>query len=89
MRTRLGFRHLSEHKLKDGFKDTLNLLCSCSIEAETTTQYFPRCHFCNANRATLMNYLENISISFSAVSDNQFCFYMIMISSMTQRIRKY
>ena len=62
-RLRLSFSHLC-------FQDTLNLLCSCSIEPETTTQYFLRCYFYNSNRATLMNDLENISISFSTISDN-------------------
>ena len=37
MLTKLGLRlsHLSEHKFRHGFKDTLNPLCSCSIEAES------------------------------------------------------
>ena len=30
-RLRLGFRHLREHKFTHDFKDTLNLLCSCSF----------------------------------------------------------
>ena len=64
---RLGFSHLRELKFKHGFKDTLNPFCSCSIEAKTTMQYF---QFYNSNRATLMNGLENILISFSAVSRN-------------------
>ena len=69
-RLRLGFSHLREHKLAHGFKDTLNPHCSCSIEAETITHYFLRCHFYNSNRASLMNDLENIPIFFSTVSDN-------------------
>ena len=69
-RLRLGFSHLREHKFRHGFKDTLNPLCSCSAEATTTIHYFLRCHFYNSNRATLMNDLENIPISFSMVSYN-------------------
>ena len=42
-RLRLGFSHLREHKFRHGFKDTLNPLCSCSIEAEATAYYFLRC----------------------------------------------
>ena len=30
-RLRLGFSHLREQKFRNGFKDTLNPLCSCSI----------------------------------------------------------
>ena len=38
-RLRLGFSHLREQKFRNRFKDTLNPLCSCSIEAETTTLF--------------------------------------------------
>ena len=35
VRLRLGFSHLREHKFRYNFHDSLNLLCSCSIEPET------------------------------------------------------
>ena len=62
LRTRLhlGFSHLREHKFKHNFQDTLNPLCSCSIEAEYTSQYFLRCHFFVGLQAALMDDLENI-----------------------------
>ena len=37
-RLRLSFSHLREHKFKHNFTDTLNLLCSCSLETEDTEQ---------------------------------------------------
>ena len=49
-RLRLGFSHLHEYKFRHGFRDILNPLCSCSIEAETTLHYFLRCHFYNAKQ---------------------------------------
>ena len=58
-RLRLGFSHLREHKFKHSFQDTLNPLCSCSTEAESTSHYFPRCHFFDALRPTLMNDFRN------------------------------
>ena len=69
-RLRLGFRHLHEHKFRQGLKGTLNPLYSCSIEVESPTHYFLRCHFYNSNRATLMNDLENIPIPLPTVSYN-------------------
>ena len=66
----LGFNHMRENKFRLGFKDTLNPCCYCSIDAETTTHYSQRCHFYNANRATVMNDLERTPISFSVVSEN-------------------
>ena len=44
-RLRLGFSHLREHKFRHGFRDILNPLCPCSVEAETTAHYFLYCHF--------------------------------------------
>ena len=71
-RLRLGFSHFHEHKFRHGFRDILNPLCPCSIEGETTAHYFLRCHFYNANRSTLMNELNEIESSFSALNENKF-----------------
>ena len=53
-RLRLGFSKFHEHKFRQGFKDTLNSLCSCGIEAETTTHNFLICDLYNSIRATFM-----------------------------------
>ena len=39
-RLRLGFSHLREHIFRHNFEDTLNPLCPCSIEPETTIHFF-------------------------------------------------
>ena len=54
------------------FRDVLNLLCPCSIEAETTIHYFLRCYFYNANRSALMNDLNKIDSSFSTLNEKKF-----------------
>ena len=69
---RLGFSYLHELKFRESFKDTLNLLCFCKIEAKKITHYFRRCHLGNENLDTLMNNSENICISFSTINDNNF-----------------
>ena len=68
----LGSSHLLEHKFRHGFRDILNPLYPCSIEAKTTAYYFLRCHFYNANRSALMNELNEIDISFSTLNKNKF-----------------
>ena len=68
-RLRLGFSHLREHKLKHNFQDTLNPLCSCSTEVESTSHYFLRCHFFEALRATIMNELGNINSDLTTLRD--------------------
>ena len=35
-RLRLGLSHLREHKFKHGFQDTLNPLCSCGNDVESS-----------------------------------------------------
>ena len=40
-RLQLGFSHLSEHRFRHNFADSLNPLCSCSLEIEF--HFFLRC----------------------------------------------
>ena len=60
-RLRLGFSHLREHNFRDNFADTVNPLCSCTLDTESTDHFFLRCQnylsFCTA----LMNELSNIN----------------------------
>ena len=62
---KLVFRHLRDHKFRQGFRVTLNPFCSCSIEAETTKP----CASTSIIQTTLMNDVENIPIFFLAVND--------------------
>ena len=59
-RLRVDFSHLSEHKFRHNFVDTLNPLCSCSLEAESTAHLFLRCRYYNNIRITLKNELNDI-----------------------------
>ena len=61
---------LRERKSRLYFRDILNPLCPCSIEAETTAHYFLSFYFCNANKCALMNGLNEIDSSLSALNDN-------------------
>ena len=71
-RLRLGFSHLREHKLKHNLQGTLNPLCSCSIEVESTSHYFLCSHFFDNFRAILMNNLRNIDSDLPTVADENF-----------------
>ena len=42
-RLRLGLSHLREHKFENSSQDTLNPLCSCGLDIETTSHYFLHC----------------------------------------------
>ena len=59
-RLRLGFSHLREHKFRHNFQDTLNPICSCGENIETTTHYLLHCPNYLNERTTLWNNLQNI-----------------------------
>ena len=42
-RLRLEFDHLNERKFRHGFKDTLNLLCTCRADVESTEHFLLYC----------------------------------------------
>ena len=60
-RLRLGFSHLSEHKFRHNFADSLNLLCSCSLENESTVHFFLCCQNYTTLRRAFMTDLKNIN----------------------------
>ena len=62
-RLRLAFSHLPEHKFGHNFHDTLNPLCSCSLEPETTSHYLLCCHNFSSARLDYMNALNPIDPS--------------------------
>ena len=61
-RLQLGFSHLSEHKFRHNFADSINPLCSCSLENESTHSIYSLRHqnYTTLRRA-LTTYLENIN----------------------------
>ena len=74
-RLRLGLSHLREHKFRHNFEETLNPLCSYSIEAETTLHFFLRRQFFNDIRGILINDLINIERSLPSLSPLLFLLY--------------
>ena len=61
-RLRLSFSHLREHKFKHNFQDTINPLCNCSTNVESTQHYFLSCLNYNQQRQILWNSLHNLGI---------------------------
>ena len=59
-RLRLGFSHLREHKFRHNFQDSLNPICSCGENIETTTHYLLHCPNYLNERMSLWNNLQNI-----------------------------
>ena len=69
VRLRLGFSHLLEYKFKHNFHDTLNPLCSCSLQPELTSHYLLCCHDFFSARLVLMNDLNLIDSTISELNE--------------------
>ena len=63
-RLRVDFSHPNEHNFRHNFADTLNPLCSCSLETES-------CRYYNNIRITLMNELNDIDNSITSRQPNE------------------
>ena len=54
-RLRVGPSHLREQKFKHSFQDTLNLICNCSEDIETTPHYLLHCSDYLHEKKTFLN----------------------------------
>ena len=69
-RLTLGLSHLREHKFKHSVQDTLNPLCSCGVDIETTSHYFLHCPLFHAERSSLLNNINEIDSTIFNKSDS-------------------
>ena len=63
-RLRLQFSHLNEHKFRHGFSDTVNPVCACGTEIETTEHFFLRCHLYSTQGSELFESLRKVDSNF-------------------------
>ena len=76
-RLSLGFRHLSEHKFGHNFADSLNPLCSCSSETESTLHFFLRCQNYTTLRKALMTDFKNINDAIMSLNESDLLHVML------------
>ena len=69
-RLRIGFSHLKEHKFKHNFQDSVDPLCSCGNDIESTVHFFLHCPNFTTQRQTLLNKLKSINASIMAENEN-------------------
>ena len=67
-RLRLGLSHSREHKFKHSFQDTLNPLCNCGMDVESSTHFLLQCPSYINERCTLMSNLNRINPQISQTS---------------------
>ena len=76
-RLRLKFTHLKEHKFRHGFTDTINPMCACGTDVETTEHFLLRCHFYSTQRLELFDNLERANPDFKNLSDKDQVSFML------------
>ena len=59
-RYRLGLSHLREHKFKHSFQDTINPLCNCGQDIESTTHFSLHFSFFFNERRTLLSTIRSL-----------------------------
>ena len=54
-RLRLNYRNFNEHKFRHGFKHTVDPMCKCGLETETTLHFLLRCRMYSTIRTELLD----------------------------------
>ena len=60
-RLTLGLSHLCEYKFKHSFQDSLNSICSCDKDIETSAPFLLHCPNCSNERSTFLNTIGSIN----------------------------
>ena len=76
-RLRLQFTHLNQHKFRHGFNDTINLMCPCGTDVETTEHFLLRCHCFSTQKSELFDYLYRLDLSFSKLNTKEKVAYLL------------
>ena len=67
---RLGLSHLREHKFRHSFHNSLNPLCKCGAEVESTTHFLLHCPIYNNDRSSLLSTIRNIDCKLLEITDS-------------------
>ena len=70
-RLKLDLSHLHERKFRHNFQDTLNPICSCGDDIETTIHYLLHCPNYLDERRTLLDNLQSIGENIHEKNDAQ------------------
>ena len=62
-RPRLNFSHLNEHKFRHNFKDTVDPMCKCGLETETTLHFLLWCRLYSTIRTELLVDISTVDLS--------------------------
>ena len=69
-RARFGLSHLREHKFKQSFQDSLNPVCKCGAEVESTSHFLLHCPIYNNDRSSFLCTIRNIDCKLLEMTDS-------------------
>ena len=69
-RLRLGLNHLRDQKFKHNFLDTLNPICNCDEDIETSWHYLLHCSLYTNQSLVLLNVMQGIDNSILELTDS-------------------
>ena len=72
IRLRLGSSHLRDHKFKHNFQDTVNPICNCGEDIETSCHYLLQCSLYTNERLAPLNVIQGIDNSILELTDSYF-----------------
>ena len=81
-RLRLGLSHLREHKFKHSFQDTINPLCSCGLDIESTEHFLLHCPQFVNERRTLLSTIGNINYKLLENTDSNLYVYIFLFHQL-------
>ena len=65
-----GLNHLREHKFKQSFQDSLNPVCKCGAEVESTSYFLLHCPIYNNDRSSLLCTIRNIDCKLLEITNS-------------------
>ena len=68
---RLNFSHLNVHKFRHTFKDTVDPMCKCGLETETTLHFLLRCRVYSTIRTELLDDIYAVASSLMNYPDEK------------------
>ena len=71
-RLRLNFNHLNRHKFRNSFNDTVDPMCTCGLEQETTLHYLLHYNLYSVQRLELLGTACDLNLSLKSHSDENF-----------------
>ena len=77
IRLKIGLSYLRDHKFNHNFLDTLNPICNCGEDIETSCHYLLHCSLYSNERLALLNVIQGIDNSILELTDSHIVEFLL------------